>query len=185
MFELITSPAVEPFTLTNLKEALRIDHSHEDDLVMQLGITARRFIERRLGRAVAEQTWRGTFPPPQQGKPLQLRPAPVLAIDDVEAQYGDAAFVQAGGAHRLLAAFPGTLRLDIPLTVGGEGLTAVRITFRSGLTDVSRTDEELLQAIFQLTAHYYEHREAVTEGRYVPMPLAVETLLAGLREVRL
>ncbi|MEE4212606.1 MAG: head-tail connector protein [Parvularcula sp.] len=185
MLELITPPTVEPFTLTNLKEALRIDHSQEDDLVMKLGIMARRFVERRLGRAVAEQTWRMTAPPPAPGQMLQLRPGPVTAVDLVEAAYGEADFKPATGTHRLVPGLPSHIALDLTQSDEEGALGAVRITFRAGLTDMAKVDEDLVLAILQLTAHYYEHREAVSSGRYVSMPLSVETMLAGLREVRL
>ena len=58
ILELITPPAAEPFSLTDLKIACRIDHDAEDDLVIELGRTARRFIERRLSTAMVSVTKR-------------------------------------------------------------------------------------------------------------------------------
>lgn len=183
MYELITPPAVEPFTLADLKAALRIDHADEDGLVMRLGITARRFVERRLGHAIAEQSWRLTH----QGQPsdkLTLRPGTVTSISSVNVRYGVNP-LEPTSAFRLIMSEPQTVEITAPRSRSGEALEEVQVTFVAGRSDVTGTPPDLLEAIFALAAHYYEHREAVGEGRYVAMPVSVETMLQGLREMRL
>ena len=177
--ELITPPTVEPFSLTDLKTALRIDHSHEDDLVMRLGVTARAFIERRLGVAMATQTWRVTLSAAPCG-PLSLRPGPVVSVDAVELIARDAPPVLTSD-WKLSRGKPASLEIDAPWSA----LEEIRVTFTAGRSDVSMVEPELTEAILALTAHYYEHRSAVEEGRYVALPLRVESLLASFREVRL
>ncbi len=181
--ELITPPTVEPFSLTDLKTALRIDHSHEDDLVMRLGVTARTFIERRLSHAVAEQTWKSIVNR-QLDAPIPLRPGRVTSVDEVQLTYGEAEpFLSTD--WKLVANVPSHLVLSAPLSNADGCLESVEVTFRSGRSDVTKTPPDLVEAIFALTAHYYENREAVLEGRYVSLPLRVESLVSGLREVRL
>ena len=177
--ELITPPTVEPFSLTDLKTALRIDHSHEDDLVMRLGITARTFIERRLGVAMAAQTWRATLSSAPCA-PLILRPGPIISVDADEVVGPETpAFLT--DDWKLSRGTPAALEIDVPWST----LDEVRVTFTAGRADVSTVPPELVEAILALTAHYYEHRSAVEEGRYVALPLRVESLLASFREVRL
>lgn len=183
MFELITPPAAEPFVLDDVRQALRLDHDTDDTLVMRLGQTARRLIERRLGLAVADQVWRLTH----EGRaddPLTLRPGPVREITSVELRYGDAPHV-ASDEWRFIRSRPSKVEITAPRTSGGAWLEEVRITFASGRTDLSGVPADLVQAIMMLTAHYYENREAVAEGRYVAVPAGVETILQSLREAQL
>ncbi|NNU16986.1 hypothetical protein HK107_11710 [Parvularcula sp. ZS-1/3] len=183
MYELITPPAVEPFSLTDLKSALRVDHSNEDDLLMRLGITARAFIERRLGHAIAAQTWRLTHPGQPSG-PLTLRPGKVSAVTDVSLRYGEGAYASTFD-YTFCESRPATVTITAPSAAEDGAMTGVQVTFTAGRSDVSTTPPELIEAILSLAAHYYENREAVGEGRYVAMPLKVESLLSGLREVSL
>lgn len=183
MFELVIPPAIEPFSLTDLKAALRIDHPLDDDLVMRLGVTARAFIERRLGHAVAEQTWR-LVSQGQPSGPLAVRPGRVRSILSVSLFFGDQPGI-ASDDWRFLPGRPDLIEIEAPASAGGDPLSRIEVEFLSGRSDMSLTPPELVEAIFALTAHYYEHREAVAAGRYVAMPLRVETLLSGLREVQL
>lgn len=183
MYELITPPAVEPFSLTDLKTALRVDHSNEDDLLMRLGITARAFIERRLGHAIALQTWRLTYSGQPSG-PLTLRPGQVSSVTDVALRYGQSAYASTTD-FSFCESRPATVTINAPGASDDGILTGVQVIFAAGRSDVSTTPPELIEAILSLAAHYYENREAVGEGRYIAMPLKVESLLAGLREVSL
>lgn len=184
MYELLTPPAVEPVSLTDLKAAMRIDHDRDDQLVTKLGVTARAFIERRLGAAFAEQTWTATT----QGlltAPLRLRPSPVASVTSVEVRYGTDGVFAPTTEWKLTQGIPSSVEITAPAVSGGEQLCQTRVTFTAGRADVSSTPAEAMQAILLLAAHYYENREAVVEGRYVSMPLSVETLIQGLREVQL
>jgi len=179
-FELITPPTAEPFSLTDLKAALRIDHSTDDDLLMKLGVTARRLVERRLSLALATQTWRFTETSRPYGR-FALRPGPVTAVNLVEAHHGpDTVAVD---DWRLIPTDPATVEVEAPSYSGSEDFTALQVTFTAGLVDVSAAPVDLVQAILMLTAHYYEHREAVAEGRYVTMPQGIEAILKAHREV--
>ncbi|MEM7740056.1 MAG: head-tail connector protein [Pseudomonadota bacterium] len=183
LFELITPPSVEPFTLTELKAALRIDHSAEDDLVMELGQTARRFIERRLGFAMLNQTWQLLY----QGSPaapLVLRPGTVTGVTSVDVAYGEGEF-GATTEWRFVRSVPQTVEVTAPCQSGGEELRELRVTFTAGGSDPANVPDDLVRATILLTAHYYENREAVAEGRYVAMPQGAEALLQGFREARL
>lgn len=181
-FELITPPAAEPFSLSDIRAALRIDHTSDDDVLMRLAVTARRLIERRLGLAIAEQTWRYTERKAPCGQ-WTLRPGPVTAITAAEAHYGES--VLPLDAWVLIPGRPAILDIEAPSSHAGESFTALHVTFTSGHADVSTTPADLIQAIMMLTAHYYEHREAVTDGRYVVMPEGVEAILKAHREALL
>ncbi|MEO1658902.1 MAG: head-tail connector protein [Pseudomonadota bacterium] len=183
MLELITPPVAEPFTLTDLKLALRIDHTAEDDLVMELGQTARRFIERRLSIAMLNQTWQLLV----QGlpsDPIPLRPGTVSSVTSVEVAYGEGDFAPTTD-WRFIRSVPQTVEVTAPCQEGGEEIRELRITFTAGSADPANVPDDLVRATILLAAHYYENREAVAEGRYVSMPMSVEALLQGFREARL
>lgn len=54
---LITTPAVEPITLTEAKAHLRVDFADDNDLITTLIIVARQAVEEFTGRALITQTW--------------------------------------------------------------------------------------------------------------------------------
>lgn len=183
IYELVTPPTSEPVVLTDLKGSLRIDHDADDSLILRLGVVARRFIERRLSVALVEQTWRLLHQGALEG-PLTLRPGPVQSVSSVNLRYGESAF-QPTTDWQLIRTRPATFDLSAPCSFNGERLTEVEILYTTGAPNPVDVPEDLVQAILMLTAHYYENREAVLEGRYVTMPLAVEALLQPHQEARL
>lgn len=183
IYELIIAPNLEPFTLAELKEALRIDHDSDDDLVVKLAQTARRQIERRLSYAIADQTWQVTATP-KDGQSLILRPGHVKTIVSVDLRYGDSGYTPLA-EWKLVRTWPACLEILAPSLQSGESLEEIRVQFTSGVSDMADVPLDLVQAITMLTAHYYENREAVQEGRYVSMPMGVESLLQGFREIQL
>lgn len=54
---LVSGPSVEPITLTEAKNHLRVDISDDDDLINGLIVAARRVAESQLRRAFVNQTW--------------------------------------------------------------------------------------------------------------------------------
>ncbi len=56
LVEVITEPTVEPVTLSDMKDHLRIDHTDHDDLITALIQASREYIEAACGRALVEQT---------------------------------------------------------------------------------------------------------------------------------
>jgi uncharacterized phiE125 gp8 family phage protein len=183
-FELITPPVLEPFSLQELKTALRVSHDADDALVMRLGVTARRFVERRLSVAIAEQTWRLTAVGVPSA-PLRLAPGPVIAVDSAEIFYGGNDTGVPADSVETHKAYPSLISVTAASSVNGEVASRTEITFRAGRSDVTRVPPDLKEAIMLLAAHYYDHRGQVEDGRYVAMPLAVQSLLEAHREVRL
>ena len=57
--ELITAPAAEPVTVTDVKKQMRIEHSDDDALIARLINVAIGFVDVRgaLGKAMITQTW--------------------------------------------------------------------------------------------------------------------------------
>jgi len=54
---IVTAPALEPVTLAEAKDYLRVDSSDEDALIQALIKAAREWVEHYTGRALISQTW--------------------------------------------------------------------------------------------------------------------------------
>ncbi|MEM9421178.1 MAG: head-tail connector protein [Pseudomonadota bacterium] len=185
MFTLITPPAVEPISLSDLKSALRVDHSDDDTIIIQIAETARAFIERRLDMAFLRQTWSFTLDHIPHGG-VTLRPRRLIDVTSVSVKYGDGvANTLADSKWCLFRRDPAHITVDAPQSEGEEPLTELQILFNAGFPSVADIPAELLRALYMLTAHYYEEREAFRNQRYVPVPYGVEAILATFKEVRL
>ncbi len=185
MFTLITPPTTEPISLSELKSALRIGHSNDDTIITQMVLTARTFVERRLDLALLPQTWSLTLDHVPSGL-VYLRPSRVTTIVSVTAQYGeDPAMTLSNDDWCLFKRQPAQMTIDAPSSQGGQALNELTIIFDAGFASSTDIPADLLRALYMLTAHYYEEREAFAAQRYVPVPYGVEALLAAYKEVRL
>lgn len=79
---LVTSPAVEPVSLAEVKLHRRIDDAAEDDLLVELIAAARQLFEDETGRQVVTATWRLDLDGFPCGK-LEIPKAPLLAVSSV------------------------------------------------------------------------------------------------------
>ncbi len=82
MLTTITPATVEPVTLAEAKEHLRVTHAEDDDLIGRLITGAREFVEQQTGRALAAASYRYT------GRLLALPLLPAT-VDSVEALQAD------------------------------------------------------------------------------------------------
>ena len=57
-------------------------------------------------------------------------------------------------------------------------LDAVKVTYTAGYGPASAVPQGIVQAILLCIGHWYEHRTAVAEGSWGPIPRGVEALLA-------
>jgi hypothetical protein len=67
--KIITPPAVEPLTLPEIREHLRVSWTDEDSWLQNALVTARQWLEGKAGRALITQTIRATFDLPIRDSP--------------------------------------------------------------------------------------------------------------------
>jgi len=179
------APASTPVSLVEAKAHLRVDHSDDDTLITGLIAAATDHLDGYtgiLGRAIITQTWRQDFYrfSPQMRLPLH----PVASVSSVT--YYDGDNVQqtlseniyellADGAGPYIArkadqTWPGTKNRE----------AAVAATFIAG---EATAPAAIKTAILLMVAHLYENREAVAEGGFEALPLAVDALTAPYRRV--
>ena len=77
---LLTPPAVEPLSLAEAKDFLRVDTADDDPLIAALIAAGRIHIEQQTGLALITQGWRLVFDCwPEHGR-IAVRPAPLQAL---------------------------------------------------------------------------------------------------------
>jgi uncharacterized phiE125 gp8 family phage protein len=181
---LLAGPAIEPSTLAEAKEFLRVEISDDDDLIGSLIAAARAHVEAATRRALITQTWRLVFDCwPRSGR-VDVRPAPLRAV--VAARVYDSA----GASHDMdLQAFiadPAASAIAFaPWALPNPGRVAagIEIDVSAGYGDAaSDVPPALVQAIRLLVAHWYENRRiAATTSENGELPATVSALIAPYR----
>lgn len=181
-----SGPSVEPLTLLEVKNHLRLDASDntEDDLLNALITAARQDCEKFQGRAYITQTWElwlDAFPGQDF---IKLNKSPVQSVssikyydtDDTEATFSsDDYFVDTKSE-------PGRVVLNYSESWPSTTLrpaNGVCVTFVAGYGDAaSDVPQYIKNAMLLLIGHLYENREAVITGMTAAqMPFGVEALL--------
>lgn len=177
-----TPPATEPIDAATLASDLAVI---DDDVAMLATkvAAARRHVESHLGRALISQTWTLTLPafpidtlrlprPPFQSIDAVRYRDPdgaVQTYDDLIAtRMGDTGYVWSPEGRPATARRPDAVEIDF---VAGYGDTADAVP------------ADILEAIRQLAAHMYEHRESVVVGSIATvLPYGTDALLEHYRE---
>src|SRR5690606_23360416 len=151
------------------KAQCRVTHNSEDTLLAQYIASAQAWVERYTGLLLVEDTVVDTFT--AFGDYLELSRGPFVSLTSVayvdtagDDQTVSAARVRDGKIYAPDGGWP---------TIGDY--TTVTVTYVAGYGPYE-APEELVQAQLLLIAHWYQNREAVAEGTFNEIPLAVEAL---------
>ncbi|MEQ8825474.1 MAG: head-tail connector protein [Filomicrobium sp.] len=187
---MLAAPALEPLSVEEAKEHLRVDGTSEDTLISSLIMTSRLHIEAALGLALITQTWRQTLDRwPKDGEvKLPLRPLQSVSEVRVHDGKGGSAVVPTTDYIVDAAGQPGRI---VPTGVGwplpGQKAAGIEIAFASGYgSEAVDVPAPIRQALLLLVAHWYEHRDPVEiGGANVAIPAAVSRLLKPYRLARI
>lgn len=187
LLERIESPIAEPVTREELLAQSRIDDDGELDLLDRLIATAREHAETVTGRSLLRQTWQLTLDAFPSGALIKLPRGPVHEVlsvvcitpAGVEQSLAGTDWRVVGGGSLVPRLVP-AVGHEWPATARTWG--AVQITYRTGWESAADVPEAIRHAILMLAAHWFEHREAVSEvssgDGMMPVPQAVDSLLA-------
>lgn len=178
----ITPPAIEPVTLAEAKAHLRVDHDDEDTLIEGIIAAASAHFDGQgvLGRAMITQSW-ATWVRNSPGV-VTLPVGPFQTLTSVEYYDADNSLqTDAVGNYevRLSGDFV-TVQPKAGFAWPGaySRPDAIKITYVAGFGDAG-TDvpASIRQAMLLTIGHWYENREAVTDGTPKELPMAVNALI--------
>jgi uncharacterized phiE125 gp8 family phage protein len=187
---LLAGPAVEPITLAEAKQFIRVEHDDDDDIIAALIAGSRIHVETQTRRALITQSWRLTRDVWPELGCVPVLPVPLRTLDAARVYKFDgstlaievAAFaVDKTAAPARLAFTRGALPAP-ERTVGG-----IEIDVTCGYGDaLENVPEPLRQAIRLLVAHWYENRGLVAIGHEVAvLPQTAAALIAPYRVLAL
>jgi uncharacterized phiE125 gp8 family phage protein len=185
------SPAVEPVSLAEVKEHLRVDGPDEEPLIVALITTARLTIEHLAGLALVTQRWAVLLDAWPDASAIELPVAPVASVDAIRV-YDEAdlaSVIDPAEYFADLASRPARLvrRGQLGWPAPGRVANGIEIELTAGFGATPEAVPETLRwAMLMLVGHWFETRAAVeanTQLRHVP--LAVQAVLGPYRKVRL
>lgn len=177
---LITAPTVEPVTLAEARNHLRVDTADDDALIQRCLVSARRWAEMYTRRAFVTQTWEAFYPRWLQAFEVPLPPLQAVA----QVSYRTSANV-------LLVVPPATYIVDVFSSPGrvvlasgqawpGDSLWLVHpiaVRFTAGYGLAAAVPDDIKSAILLMTGYLYEYREQAAHPAPKALPFAAENLL--------
>lgn len=180
--QLLTKPTNYPISVDEVKLHSRIDNDAEDSFLNMAIAAATNRVEAITGKAIISQTWIeyfDTFPAKiclRKGDVQSVTSVKYIDNDDV-VQTVDTAIYDVdiySNPARVISAFGKSWPSDVKDT-----LNAVYVEYVAGFgDDSSDVPDDLKWALFLLTGHFYENREATTDLKLIETPMGVDSLLA-------
>lgn len=179
------APTVEPLTLAQLKDHLRVDGTESDDYLTTLISVVRQQAEDRTERTLMPSTWTLRLPafPSDYGGTIELQRPPLVAVSSV--QYIDAAgdlqLLDAGAYWVDTFGEPGSL---VPLSgswpATAEHPSAVTIVYTAGYANAAAVPAPIKQWMLLAAGDLFEMRQRSSEKPALAQDFA-DGLLAPYR----
>lgn len=167
-WKVLTAPTVEPWTVDEVKDYLRVDSTDDDTLIAGMLATGRSAVERSTRRALNTQTW-VAYLDYFEGAEIELPGGALQSVTSVE-YYDENGALQtfSSGNYQVdTVSQPGRIVLDPdsswPST--DDGINKVIITYVVGYgATAASVPDELRAAVLYHIAHRYEQRTPVNAG---------------------
>lgn len=182
-----TQPALEPITLQEAKDHLRVDDDNEDALISELIKAAREHCENHIQMPLITQSltyYTDCFDGVMELKPNLQSVTSINYIDtDGNSQLLASTEYDVSTTDIIGSVYP-AIDKTWPSTQSVKN--AVEIEFIAGYGLAADVPAPIKQAMLLLIGHYYQNREAVTVGVSITVtPMAVDMLLAPYRVISL
>ena len=181
----IEGPAVEPISLSEMKDYLRLDDDAQDDLVTGLVKAARLMIEAASRRILVEQRWRVVLDRwPEDGR-VMLPISPILAVDGIKVFDASGAEIEVPAASFELDRMSDPPSITVTdARAPAKARNGIFIELRAGYSPApDAIPAPLKLAIKILVAHWFENRGDVM-GEQI-MPPEAMALIAPFQRARL
>jgi len=187
---LTAAPALEPVSVSEAKDYLRVDSAVEDPVVASLILAARLHIEGALDIAMVTQSWSLFLDGwPEDGR-VSIPLGPLKSVDSVKVY--DADDTAQTVSPQTYAVDLSSLRPRLVRQAGavwptpGRAANGIEIALTAGYGDTTdKVPQPIRQAVLMLAAHWYEQREPVVFEKPDELPHGVADLLKPYRQVRL
>lgn len=180
--------SVEPVSLVEAKNHMRVAHDSEDELISALIRAARREVEQATSTALIVQSWRLALDDWPKSEMVLLQRTPVREILSITIFDADGAGSVLPPEHYQLDSFSRPARLFLRRKpVPGLELNGIEIDFLAGFGEAGTDVPDLLKrAILMLVAHWYEFRGVYgAESQPVSFPNEYRRLISVWRTPRL
>lgn len=185
---IIQHPVLEPVSLTEAKNHLRIDHTEDDAAIGAMITAARQWVEQVTRRALVTQTLEVWFP--KFARVLDLPRPPLQWVESVAYTAPDGTD-DTVTTHRVIVPSESNGSVEQPDTGWPATIVAedaVRIRYVAGYADtaspsagVGNVPKPLKLAVLLVLGDLYEHREARLDAETYNNPTAL-ALLAPYKE---
>lgn len=180
-----TAPAETPVSVADIKTHARIETSDDDALLSDYLDAAVSFLDNKgaLGRAIVTQTWVQSFCAPYGA--VRLIMPTVQEITEIAYYDADNANQTEALSDYLLT---GADDRKWVAPVNGKSWPstysrpdAIRVKYTAGYGGASAVPESVKQAIRLLVCQWYWNREAVGDGKAMPLPYGFDALISAER----
>lgn len=180
------APSTEPITVSDTKQAIKVDISDDDTLIGAYITAAREYVEGVLDCSLITQTLQAKydcFPYDHFVLPRSPMQSGTVTIAYVDANGGTNTITSSANDFRIdSSSIPGRVFPNYasswPPARGDE--SSVTLTWTAGYGSASDVPTSIKQAMYLLVAHWYEMRQPVVAGysQVLPVPKTVDTLLS-------
>jgi uncharacterized phiE125 gp8 family phage protein len=180
---LVTPPAVEPVTLQEAKNHLRVDIPDDDTLITALITAAREYCEGFQNRAYITQIWQLWLDAWPNGSEIMIPRPPLQAVNSVRYYGADNAEYVLPPSDYIVdtACEPGRIVLAYDKcwpSVTLRPANAVCVEFVAGYGGADKVPQRVKQAMLLLISHWYDTREIAAVGHVIAeVPFTVNALL--------
>jgi len=183
--ELVTAPVLEPVSLAEMKEHLRITHTDDDASIYAVQRAAREMAETITGRSLITQTWRlylDAYPP---GSVIELRRPPVQSVTSVKSYPQTGSAITFASTNYTVDTTGWRLALNNAVgwpTTTLRSVRGVEVTYVAGYGDNPGDVPESIRGWIKLrAAEMFENREASVVGSVATTLQFVDNLLGPYR----
>jgi len=188
---LVTDSTVEPVSVSEVKNHLRVTDNSEDALLAGLITSARKIVEQFTRRTLVNQTWRLYLDQFPYRSTIELPFPPLASVTHIKYYDQDGALqtLPASEYQTDNRSTPGLIVLTEngawPLTEGDK-VNAVEIEFIAGYgATAAAVPSPIRLAITHLVSHWFENREPFASGQMYQVPSTFEMILMPYRFLRL